>query len=150
MKLFLVALALLSGCSAVDVSRARNPYGSLIGGNVVDLLACAGLPDKVEQTAPDQLAVQYDYKREGTGFKFSVLLASVEVGGASSCRAVFTVLRDGTVADAAFPASEWTATGGPHAGCGAIVSECLEHPNATALPPGYDAMKFLLPEKAKG
>ncbi len=143
--------SLLAGCGYYDTQAARDPLGrhGLVGLSVPDLLNCAGRPDAVAQTGPDTAILQYDHKDESTGLKATLtLLGSIELGGGGGCSAVFTVLRDGTVADVTFPRSY--ADGlftTPYSACEPLISECLAHPGRTALPAGYEAFTYILPEK---
>ena len=141
---------LLAGCGAVASREARDPYGALIGMAAPDLLACAGQPDRVQQTGPGTLIAQWDYHAEPAKvLSVSVtLVGTVDVGGgARSCKMVATVLRDGTVADVAFPGRDASLTALPYAGCDVLVRECVDHPSSTGVPAGYDAFHYLLPAK---
>lgn len=152
MRRFLAAFSLLalSGCGLVETHVARDPMNrnSLIGRNVVDLVDCAGVPTQTQLTGPDTGVIEYTYKASGSPpLQVALTPFSLSFGSDESCNAVFTILRDGTVADVTFPASQSSLTSGPYAGCGVLVAECLAHPGSTQLPPGYDAFKYVLKPK---
>jgi len=150
MRCLLLAVLLLSGCGLAATHEARSPSGVLIGGNVVDLVDCAGMPDKTQQTESDQMAMQWSVSSNTPAFQATLaLVGSIQIGDAGSCKMVATVLRDGTVADVAFPGATASLTGGPYASCEQIVGECLLHPDSTGLPKGYDAIAMFLPGSAK-
>ena len=141
-------LLLLTGCGALDTREARNPAGPLIGNmRVPDLLDCMGKPDAVQQTGPDTAILQWTHEQSDQGLAVSVgTLASLQIGTGGGCKMVATILRDGTVADIAFPGSYSTGLiSAPYSECGPIVEECLHHPGATMLPAHYDAFRWLLP-----
>lgn len=144
-KLGLIGIcSLLMGCSEYATRQARDPYGTLIGMSMPDLISCAGVPDHIQQLDENQAVLQWDYKSEQPAFKATItILGSIEVGNAESCKLVARVLRDGTTADVAFPGSNTTLTGGPHAGCSNIISECLSHPSTTQTSKNYDAFQYL-------
>ncbi len=139
--------ALLAGCGALDTHEARKPWGVLIGMALPDVLSCMGKPDDVQQTGPDTAIIEY--RRQDTVDALDLtlaLLGSVRLGGGGGCRAVFTVLRTGTVADVAFAQSFGVGLiSAPYEACRPLVSECLRHPSGAGLSPGYDAWKWLLP-----
>jgi hypothetical protein len=140
-------LLALSGCGYYDARQARDPLGaeSMVGMSVVDLVDCAGVPDHVLQTGPDTAVAQWDYKAAGSALKATIaVLGSLEFGAGESCKLVATVLREGIVADVAFPGSRASVTSGPYAGCSVIVGECLDHPSRTTLPAGYDAWTWFV------
>ncbi len=57
---------------------------------------------------------------------------------------MFTVLRDGTVADVTFPrAYSDSLFGVPDDACAPLVSEALAHPSGTGRPVGYDAFVWI-------
>ena len=61
-----------------------------------------------------------------------------------------TVLRDGTVVDAAFPGAYSNGLlSTPYENCAPLVSEVLAHPSSTEVPKGYDAFAYFLPGAPK-
>ena len=150
MRLWPVLMALLlPGCGAIATHEARDPYGVLIGMGLPDLLSCAGVPDKVQRTGPDTAVAQWSVSTDTPDLRASVLVfGSIELGGANACRFVATVLRDGTVADVAFPQAHSSLVAGPFGACGQLVGECLAHPSRTGLSRGYDAFAYLFQGRA--
>ena len=144
MRAALPLLALLAGCGAVTVHQART---DLLGMTAPDLLACAGVPDRVQALSRDELLLQYDYK-PAAGSLFSLtlpLVGSLAVGAHGACEAHFRVLRDGTVSGVSYSGTSFSFSG-PSADCVPLVRECVEHPDRTGLPAGYDAFAILLPK----
>ena len=149
----ILAALLLSGCGAAETITVHDARQAMLGRNVVDVMACAGIPDRPAlQTAPDELLLQYDYKATASvgSSSFSVTLPfgfGAKLGAASSeCHMHLRVLRDGTVAGVSFSGPALADVNGV---CSGMVSECVIHPDQTALPAGYDAIKTLLPSKGK-
>lgn len=141
-------LLLLSGCGAMSSIQARDPRGVLIGHNVVDLLDCAGIQDAKQQIAPDVGILQWSFKSNDPQIKATIaVIGTISLGSAPQCKMAATFLRDGTVVDISFPGCTTSMIGGPYADAAPIVGECLRHPNAISLPPGYDAMMMLFPPK---
>ncbi len=151
MRLALVALLALTSCGYYDAREARDPRGVLIGQSLPDILSAMGKPDSVMQTSPDTAIIEYVHKDTSTGLKASVsLLGSIQLGGGGGCNVVFTVLRDGTVADATFPqAYSNSLFSTPDESCSPLVSEALHHPSSTSLTPGYSAFDYILPTEKK-
>ncbi len=151
---FGVAALALSACGALDTYQARDPLGRsrIIGMALPDLLASLGKPDGVMQTGPDTAVVQYTHVDTSAALKATVLLlGSVELGGGGGCTVVFSVLRDGTVADVAFPRSySEQLFSPPYSACAPLVSEVLVHPNGAGKPAAYDAWVWLFPEGRRG
>jgi hypothetical protein len=151
MKRLLLAgtLMALSGCGYYDAREARDPLGahSLIGMTAPDLVDCMGKPDLVQQTGPDTAIFEYVHTDNSAGLKATLsLVGSISIGGGGGCKAVFTVLRDGTVADDTFPGSYNNGLlSTPYESCTPLVSECLAHPGSTDLPKSYDAFTYFLP-----
>lgn len=144
----LVAALLLSGCGLMSAHEARDPRGSLIGHNVVDLLDCAGIPDSRQQVAPDVGVMQWSFKSNDPEIKATIaVIGTISLGSAPQCKMVATFLRDGTVVDVSFPACTSSVFDGPYADAWPLVGECLAHPNSVSLPVGYDAMVVLFPGK---
>ena len=144
--LALITALALPGCGLVATREARDPGGKLVGMSVPDLLAGAGKPDAAQQTGPDTAILQYNRTDASTGLKATVtLLGSIELGGGGGCKMVVTILRDGTVADVAFPgAYEDSLFAPPYAACAPLLHELLTHPSSTSLPRGYDAFRYVL------
>ena len=57
MRPALALLLLLAGCSAYQVREARQ---DILGMTAPDLLACAGVPYKVQELSANELMIQYD------------------------------------------------------------------------------------------
>ena len=151
-RALLAGTLLVSGCGTLTTHEARDPLGrsTLIARTVPDLIDCMGKPDAAMQTGPDTAVLQYTRKDTSTGLKATVtLLGSVEIGGGGGCSVVLTILRDGTVADVAFPGAYTDALfADPLGACRPLVAECLAHPGVTGLPAGYDSFRWVLPVKA--
>ena len=146
-----ILVLLLTGCGALDTHQARDPWGPIISSNVPDLISCTGKPDAVQQTGPDTAILQWTHQQSDQGISVTIpVLAAVKIGGGGGCVMVATVLRDGTVADVAFPGSYTTGLfAPPYSECGPVVSECLRHMGATMLPVSYDAFRWVLPGAGK-
>lgn len=148
----LLVFLLLSGCGAYDVREARTPLTSpIIGMTFPDLANCMGPWDSVHQTKPDEAILTWKHVANTDAFKASItLVGSVSIGGGGGCIANATILRDGTVADLAFPQSYSNSLfSAPYAACEPLVKECLGHGGSTGLPAGYDAFAYLLPDAVK-
>ncbi len=147
-------LLALSGCGYYDTRQARDPLGrsAIIGSSLPDVLSALGKPDSVMQTGPDTAIIEYTHRDTSTGLKATVtLLGSIEVGGSGGCSMVLTVLRDGTVADVAFPqAYEDGLFTPPYSACVPLIAEVLRHPNGAGVPAGYDAWDWLFGMGKKG
>ena len=142
----LLAGLAVCGCGTAQVYHAR---AAILGMNATDLIACAGIPDRVMQTSAAELLLQYDQKPLPNSAWLAVSLPfgiGAKLGAPAECHAHFRVLRDGTVAGVSFSGPSMADNAGS---CAGLVSECLEHPDQTALPPGYDAFSVLLPSKGK-
>ena len=153
MKAAALGLAvLLTGCGAYDVRQARDPLGRsrIIGMALPDLLGSLGKPDAIMRTVPDTALIEYVRLDPSTGLKATVsLLGSIEIGGGGGCKVVLTILRSGTVADVAFPASYSDQLfSPPYSACAPLVQEAIAHPNGAGAPAGYDAFAVLFPETA--
>lgn len=140
----LLALLALSGCGTVLSHRART---AMLAMNVVDLQACAGIPTKAAKLDARELLLQYDYKADTAMVALSAFTYfSLQLGPKGECHALFRVLRDGTVAGVNY-AGTTASLAGPYAACAPLIKECVDHPDATVLPAGYDAFATLLPAK---
>ena len=136
-----------TACGTLDTRRARDPLGAhtLVGMNLVDLVDVLGKPDATLQTGPDTAIAEWTHVDTAAGLELTVaLLGSLKLGGAGGCTAVFTVLRDGTIADVAFPrAYSEGLFAPPYSACEPLIGEALRHPGSTQLPARYDAFKWL-------
>lgn len=120
----------------------------MIGMTLADVLACMGTPDSKMKTTAGTAIVQWNEKTSDTPLELSALGFGFKLGGSGECKAVATVLRDGTVADMAFPGTHnANFLSPPSAACEPLVEECLSHPSATQLPPGFDAWAILFEAK---
>ncbi len=144
----LLALS-LSGCGAMQTYQARTATNedSLVRRGIWDVLPCLGIPapDHRQRITDDLLLLQYDYSNSDAGMTIEVLTFGVKIGGPGQCKLVLEVERRGTIYDAAFPQAHVAGLGPDSAACGALVAECIKHPNNTERPAGYDAFRFLLP-----
>ncbi len=136
--------AVVAGCGAVTMHHART---DLLGMSAPDLMACAGGPDRVQALSSQEL-LHYDYKpTPGNLFSVSLpIVGSLAVGARGACEAHFQVLRDGTVSGVSYSGTSFSFSG-PSADCVPLVRECVEHPDRTGLPAGYDAFAVLLPAR---
>jgi hypothetical protein len=147
----LLALLTLGGCTVAETVTVMRARDALVGMNVVDLMGCAGIPDKVVQTTDAEILLQYDTKTTASTNGSSLTEAlpfglTAKFGEDSGeCHFHARVFRDGTVAAVSFSGPMISDAA---AICSGMVSECLMHPDQTELPKGFDAMKALLPAKA--
>ncbi len=151
---FGVAALALSGCGALDVHQTRDPLSRsrIIGMALPDLLSSVGKPDAVVPSGPDTAVLQYDWTHDTAAFKAVFpLFGSLELGGGGGCRVLFTVLREGTVADVAFSrVYSNNLFSLPEQACEPLIAEPLAHPNGAGAPAGYDAWRYLFPEGKAG
>lgn len=140
----LALVLLLTGCSAITVQEARD---ALLGTTAPDLLACAGVPDKVQKLSADELLIEYDRPADNAAlFSLNVAtMAGIAVGRQGACHFHARILRDGTVSGVSFSDTSFSFAG-PQGDCQALVAECVNHPDQTQLPPGYDVFSILLPK----
>jgi hypothetical protein len=146
-------LLAVAGCGAMDARLARDPLGraSAIGMTVPDLLDVMGKPDAVLQTGPDTAILQYERKDSAAGLLLTVsMLGTIAIGAGGGCKAVFTILRAGTVADVTFPGSYSDGLIAlPYSACSPLVSEMISHRENNAIPLGYDAFRYLFTDKPR-
>ncbi len=142
--LLAVALLILEGCSAITVQQARD---ALLGMTAPDLLACAGVPDKIQQISADELLVEYDRPADNAAlFSLNIAtMAGIAVGREGACHFHARILRDGTVSGISFSDTSFSFSG-PEGDCQGLVAECVNHPDQTQLPHGYDVFSVLLPK----
>lgn len=142
-----VACAALLPLAACGTYLAHDARQAVLGMNVVDLQGCAGVPQHVQQLDARELLLQYDFKTGTSAFTISALGdLNLQIGPQGECHAIFRVLRDGTVAGVNY-AGTTASLAGPYAACAPLVKECVNHPDSTKLPPGYDAFAALLPAR---
>lgn len=138
---------LLAGCGAYQVQQSRQ---AILGMNAPDLLSCAGVPDKVQKLSGNELMVQYD-RAADNGSLLSVKalsLADISIGRSGACHAHFRILRDGTVSGVSFSGTTFSFSG-PYGDCASLIRECVERPDKTQLPTGYDVFSILLKDENK-
>jgi hypothetical protein len=147
MRRTLALLLLLGGCGSYQVHKARQ---DILGMSAPDLLACAGVPDKVQQLSDSELMVQYDRPADnGSLLSIKALtMADITLGRSGACHAHFRILRDGTVSGVSFSGTTFSFSG-PYGDCASLIKECVEQPDRTQLPAGYDVFSILLREKQK-
>lgn len=136
-------LLMLTACGTLDVHQARQ---DVIGMNLPDLLACAGIPKQgnVMQISPDEALIEYDQDASSAAI-LTLEVASVAnfaIGRPGACKAVFGVFRDGTISRVDFADTSFSMFG-PKSDCGPLIEECVHERDATQMPTGYDAFKFL-------
>jgi hypothetical protein len=143
----LALLLMLSACSSYQVHKARQ---DILGMNAPDLLACAGVPDKVQQLSDNELMIEYDRAADnGSLLSIKALtLADISIGRSGACHAHFRILRDGTVSGVSFSGTSFSFSG-PYGDCASLVKECVNEPDQTQLPPGYDVFSILMKDKPK-
>ena len=142
MRPVLALLLMLGGCSAYQVREARQ---DILGMNAPDLLACAGVPDKVQELSANELMIQYDRAADnGSLLSIKALnLADISLGRSGACHAHFRILRDGTVSGVSFSGTTFSFSG-PYGDCASLIRECVEQPDRAQLPPRYDIFSILL------
>ena len=147
MRPILALLLLLSGCNAYQVREARQ---DILGMSAPDLMACAGVPDKVQELSANELMVQYDRNADnGSLLSIKALnIADISLGRSGACHAHFRILRDGTVSGVGFSGTTFSFSG-PYGDCASLIRECVEQPDRTQLPPRYDIFSILLKDKSK-
>src|SRR6476659_1043813 len=86
MRPTLALLLMLGGCSAYQVREARQ---DILGMSAPDLLACAGVPDKVQQLSGHALMIQYDRAADhGSLLSIKALnIADISLGRSGACHA---------------------------------------------------------------
>ena len=132
------------GFPSVRKSKVRKLGQAILGMSAPDLLACAGVPDRVQQLSDNELMVQYD-RAADNGSLLSVKalnLADISLGRSGACHAHFRILRDGTVSGVSFSGTTFSFSG-PYGDCASLIRECVEQPDRTQLPPGYDVFNIL-------
>jgi hypothetical protein len=140
----------LAGCSTYVAAIAPD---AMVGMEMPDLIACAGIPDKEMITKPDVMVLEWTGAKSAdggsgvktSGFSFSLPLGtSLTVAAPTdTCHMQATVLRDGTVADVDMVSSNGIKDA--NGACGQIVKQCAFHGSDTGLPKDYDAFHYFFP-----
>jgi hypothetical protein len=136
-----VALLSLSACATYTTRQART---ALPGMTVMDLQACAGIPDKKVQIGPADWLLEYRFASSATpAFEVKVLTdLDLQIGNKGGCNLTVRAREPGYVVSVHYAGDEFS-TSGPQSACAPLVRECTDHADHTKLPPGYTLARWL-------